>query len=152
MTARCVRGTTTHILARGPAARPRCIPPASGSDQGMSPSQSQQNVSPFNQSQGDFALLAPIDMRAFLPPRPQTTSWRRFHREQRAFLPYESDQEGSYRAALPWNLPIDQGCFTPLEPRPTVRRLDAASAPVPNPILRCVAAHVASKCQPSTTD
>jgi len=57
-------------LARGPAARPRCIPPACGSSRASSPFRSQWNVSPFHHSQGDFALPAPIDSGAFKPPGP----------------------------------------------------------------------------------
>jgi len=94
---------------------------------GIEPIQSQQIVSPIKHSRETSLSLHPSTWRAFLPPRPQTISWRRLHREQRAFLPLcNPDQEGSCRAALPWNLPIDQGCFTPLEPRPTLRGLDAA--------------------------
>ena len=95
--------------------------------QGIEPLQNQQTVSPVKHSRETSLSLHPSTWRAFLPPRPQTTPWRRLHREQRAFLPLcNPDQEGSCRATLPRNHPIDQGCFTPLEPRPTQRGLDAA--------------------------
>ena len=61
---------------QGAAARPRCIPPACGSVRGSTPFQSHSTVSPVDRSQGDFALPAPIDVGAFLPPRPLTISWR----------------------------------------------------------------------------
>ena len=69
------------ILARWPAARPRCIPPAIGSYRALSPFQSQKNVSPFNPSQGDFALPAPIDLAGVPAPKTpdnavEAISWR----------------------------------------------------------------------------
>ncbi len=47
-------------LARGPAARPRCIPPASGSSRALNPFQSQDRIADQPLA-GDFALPAPID-------------------------------------------------------------------------------------------
>ena len=116
--------TTTH-LGKGARCAPPLHPPGGGSSTVLNPFQSQKIVSPINHSRETSLSLHPSTWWAFLPPRPQTTSWRRLHREQRAFLPLcNPDHEGSCRAALPWNQPIDQGCFTSLEPRPTPRSLD----------------------------
>ena len=115
-----------HILARGPAARPRCIPPAIGSLRALNPFLSQETVSPVNHSRETSLSLHPSTWRAFLPPRPLTISWRRLHR----------DQEREHIVAA---LPMDpshrpKGVSHPLEPRPTLRGLDAASVSTLNPI------------------
>lgn len=117
-----------HILARGPAARPRCIPPALAPPGPASPpkpsaaaeahSQSQQTVSPVNLSQtfgrcitGQGASKLPDTPwpGAFLPRwtpdhAMEANSWRRLHR----------DQEGRIRLSLSVDHPIDQGAFEPL--------------------------------------
>ncbi len=118
-----------HILARGPAARPRCIPPAlapSGLTYPPKPSaaaeaqfQSQQTVSPVNHSQtfgrlhhrsGSLqAAPTPHGRGRSCPAGPQTNSWRPI-----PWRPLHGDQEGSFRAALAVDLPIDQGAFEPL--------------------------------------
>jgi hypothetical protein len=96
-----------NILARWPAARPRCIPPGLWLRSGIEPFEA-KNVSPFHHSQGDFALPAPIDLAGVPAPKTpahfmETTSSR--------------PKEGSFRAALPWNHPIDQRAFhTPRNP------------------------------------
>ena len=59
-TARCVLYYNT-ILARGPAARPRCIPPASGSFRALNPFQSHKDRIADQSLAGEFALPAPID-------------------------------------------------------------------------------------------
>jgi hypothetical protein len=69
-------------------------------------------------SQGDFALPAPIDLKGV--PAPKTPD----HFMETGFT---RDQKGSISLLpLPWNHPIDQDSFTPLEPRPTLRGLDVA--------------------------
>lgn len=50
---------STKRLARGPAARPRCIPPAAGSSRALSPFQSQKTVSPVNHSRETSLSLHP---------------------------------------------------------------------------------------------
>ncbi len=47
------------ILARWPAARPRCIPPAGGSFRALNPLQSQQTVSPVKHSRETSLSLHP---------------------------------------------------------------------------------------------
>ena len=95
-------GSTTPILAREPAARSRCIPPAAGSSRALNPFQSQETVSPVKHSWETSALptpsikglsrplkpLAPsgrcITNQGSVPATPDTPmtiSWRRLHRD-----------------------------------------------------------------------
>jgi hypothetical protein len=115
-----------NILARWPAARPRCIPPACGSRQGIEPSRAKERIA-VQSLAGDFALPAPIDLagaplkptrtvwplhhqsgaRSCSPDTPMTTSWRRLHRDRRkgAFaLPFLGTIPSTKgRVHTPWN-------------------------------------------------
>ncbi len=123
--ARCVLYYKT-ILARGPAARPRCIPPACGPPpsapvrqvlfpgptahagtsakraDGSASVSGPATVSPVDHSQGDFGSpLHPIDSGAFLSPRPQTMSWRPTLRGLDAAILSKMDHDqGAYRRPL----------------------------------------------------
>ena len=99
MSARCVLYYST-ILARGPAARPRCIPPACGASRShlpppmprrsREPDQRQRNVLPFHHSQASGRCTAAQGSRR-APPRPPWPTCRRW---------------------------ITTGVFAPLDPRP----------------------------------
>jgi len=120
-----VCGSTTH-LGKGTRCAPPLHPPGRWLPQGIEPIPSQKTVSPVNHSRETSLSLHPSTWRAFLPPRPLTMSWRRFHR----------DQEREHVVAA---LPMDpshrpKGVSHPLEPRPTLRGLDAASVSTLNPI------------------
>lgn len=105
-------------MARGPAARPRCIPPAHGSSRASSPFRSQQTVSPVDHSQGHFALPAPIDSEGV--PAPETPD--HFMETNRPPFGYRHFMEttssrpgkGAFALPFPWTHPIDQGAFEPL--------------------------------------
>jgi hypothetical protein len=110
-----------HHLGKGAAAHPRCIPPAHGSVRGSTPFQRHPTVSPVDHSQGDFALPAPIDLGAFLPPRPLTISWRPGRELSRCPSLEPSHRPGGLRA--PWTPDqsyadwMPSGAFAPLNPR-----------------------------------
>src|SRR3546814_83844 len=55
---------------------PPLHPPGRGSSRALNPFQSHQTVSPVNHSRETSLSLHPSTWRAFLPPRPQTISWR----------------------------------------------------------------------------
>lgn len=104
-----------NSLAREPAGAFPLHPSGHGLFQGIEPVSEPSN--PYRRIEplaGDFALPAPVDVGGVPAPKPpdnfiEAMSWGRFHREQRVFLPLcNPDQEGSFRAALPWNLSIDQ--------------------------------------------
>lgn len=75
---------------------------------------------------GEFSLPAPIDQGAIAPPEPTHTVWPLHHQSgERSCSPrYPHDhfmettssrpKEGSFRATLPWNHPIEQGRVPPL--------------------------------------
>jgi len=106
-------GLKQHHLARETLALSRCIPLACGSSRALSPSRASRPYRRPAHSQGDFALSVPIDPGAFLPPRPLTISWRPTLRgldtDQVSRDPIPTTKQGSFRAALSWNHPIDQG-------------------------------------------
>lgn len=125
-----VRCSTPH-LGKGARCALPLHPSGHGSSRVLNPFQSQQTVSPVKHSQGLETSLStctepwirelsrtlethsretslslhPSTWRAFLPPRPLTISWRRFHRDQ---------------PCADW-MPI--GSFATRYPRPTLRRL-----------------------------
>ena len=85
---------------------------------------SELSRSPEPHSQGEFALPAPFDLEGvpapktpdhFMETNPSRIGCAPFHGDGLA-----RDQEGSLRATLPWNHPIDQGHFmhlgTPTDP------------------------------------
>jgi len=88
--------------------------------QGIDPIQSQQNVSPFHHSRETSLSLHPSTWRAFLPPRPLTTPLRPLHGDQRG-------EHSRYPSLEPSHRP--KSVSHPLEPRPTLRGLDAAILP-----------------------
>ena len=135
--------TTTH-LGKGARCAPPLHPPGRGSVRALNPFLSQKIVSPINHSQGLETSLStctepwimgaivptlephsretslslhPSTWRAFLPPRPQTTSWRRLLRDRG-----REYSRCPYLGTFPST--IEPSC--PLEPRPTLRGLDAA--------------------------
>lgn len=98
---------STKPLGKGARCAPPLHPPGHGFDEALSHSKP-KNVSPFHHSQGNFALPAPNDLEGVPAPKTpahfmETTSPR--------------PKEGSFRATLPWNHPIDQrACHTPWNP------------------------------------
>lgn len=131
-----------HLLAREPAARSRCIPPAPGD--GWHPAHHQPNVSPFDPSQGLEICLStctapctidwPIDRHSREPPRsPENpmASVLPLNHKQGEFRSPCTHQPKSLRA--PWN--PDQPCadwipsgLSRPEPRPrAIAPLDPAS-------------------------
>ena len=137
-----------HILARRPAARPRCIPPAIGSSRALNPFQSQQNVSTFNHSKGLGALpLHPS-------PEPCTKRWPFDHQsgELSSSLRYPHDhfmemissrakgvpalvqsvtRKGAFHSCpCLGTIPSTKGRFA--APGPTSRAWRYASPPAPN--------------------
>ena len=124
------------ILARWPAARPRCIPPAGGSFRALNPFQSQQTVSPVKHSRETSLSLHPsinglsrplkplapygrcITNQGSVPATPNapmTISWR------------PGREHSRYPSLEPSHRP--KSLRSPLEPGPTLRGLDAAILP-----------------------
>lgn len=101
---------------QGGRCAPPLHPPGLGSFRGSTPCQSHPTVSPVDHSQGDFALPAPIDLRAFLPPKPLTISWRPTLR-------------GLDTASTS---PLDPIRGLPRHPEPTRRTRRHASPPAPH--------------------
>ena len=117
------------LLARGPAARPRCIPPAHGSSRASSPFQSHQTVSPVHHSRETSLSLHPSTQGAFLPPRPLTNPMRIGCRQR---IDAETDQ-GLSRRPEPTRR-TQEKCLSPCTgPCTTDRSVDPRSGSVPAP-------------------
>lgn len=138
-----MRGSTTR-LARGPAARPRCIPPTSGSFRALNPFQSHRSYrrsttrgrlrSPCTHRsfQEDHGAIAPLGTtrkawRLASPPAPNhaRTSGRPITNQGSVPAPpdtpmtiswrrFHRDQEGSFRATLSLEPSHRAGAFVPL--------------------------------------
>ncbi len=91
------------------------------------PNHGSRGVSPTleTHSQRDVALPAPIDLRAFLPPKPQTISWRRFHRDQEREL-----SRCPSHGPIPSTNPARFGCRQPIGAEPE----HGAIAPLVTPL------------------
>lgn len=114
-------------LSRGPSS----LGSFTGIEPVSEPSNPYRRIEPLA---GNFAFPAPIDLGGVPAPKTpdnsiEAMSWRRLHREQRAFLPLcNPDQKGSFRAALPWNHPIDQTAFVPFGNQTNLPHIGCASA------------------------
>ena len=86
------------ILARGPAARPRCIPPAFGAPVALSPLPHHQNVPPFYHSQASGCCITSQESVPAAPDTPMTRA--AFH------SPLDPSTKGRIQLSL-WK-PIDQ--------------------------------------------
>lgn len=104
-----------HLGKGGPLRASRCIPPGLWRRSGIEPDRANETCSRFIAGQGTGPRHPPV--RAFLPRHP---------------APFRETKDGSFRATLPWSLPLDQpsavwmpsGAFAPLNPRPAFPTLD----------------------------
>lgn len=115
-----MRGSTTHILARGPAPDfQSCAPPLHPPGQWLR-SGHEAHPEPVERIPVQSVarrLRSPLqtfDMRAFCAPKtPDHAMEATSSRSRGVPAPCNPDQGGSTRATHPWNLPIDQiACHT----------------------------------------
>lgn len=121
------------ILARWPAARPRCIPPAGGSFRALNPFQSQQTVSPIKHSAR--RLRSPCTHRLEGVPAPKTPdhameaiSWRPTLRGlDAAILPKMDHSQGRIAAPEPNSSDLENCLSTDTEPCTIDRSIEPRS-------------------------
>ena len=110
-------GCSTPHLGKGARCALPLHPSGCGSSRALNPFQSHQIVSPINHSRETSLSQHPSTWRAFLPPRPQTISWRRLHRDHGREHSRCPSLEPSHRPRslrAPWN--PDQPCAVWMPP------------------------------------
>ena len=108
-----------HILARGLAARPRCIPQAVALSWDRPHPEPAERIAVPSLA-GDFALPAPIDLAGVPAPKTpahsmEATSWRRLHRDQGRELsccPFPGPIPSTNEPSRPWNPDLSIGIQT----------------------------------------